>query len=158
MLKHFFENKIKKQENMYVVVIGCGRFGSQMANILSDSKKDVTVIDQNKNAFQKLSPSFGGLLLTGDALDLDLLEEARLTQAQLVVVTTNDDNTNIMISQMVKELFGVQQVIIRLYDSEKKEIYLEKGLHVICPSLLSIKEVSSILKDDTIEAMIEGNI
>lgn len=129
----------------YIIIIGCGRLGSSIANSMSDIGTNVLVIDNNKDAFRKLLPSFGGLTLSGDAADLDILHEAQIEKATIVLAVTNNDNTNIMVAQIAKALFNIQRVIARLYDPERECIYREFGINTICPSVLSAKEITKLL-------------
>lgn len=135
----------KEKEEDYVLVIGCGRLGASIANSLSNKNRNVTIIDKDKGAFRKLAPSFGGLALEGDGTDLNLLKENQIAQSSTLVLVTDNDNTNIMIAQMAKELFNVEHVIARLYDPEKSCIYGEFNIETICPSILSVNEVDKLL-------------
>ncbi|GLB29753.1 hypothetical protein LAD12857_16760 [Lacrimispora amygdalina] len=133
-----------KNEN-YTIIIGCGRLGANLANTLSDSGEDVLIIDKNKDAFRKLSPAFGGLTLNGDATDLDVLQEAQISTATAVIAVTNNDNANILVAQIARELFHIERVIARLYDPEREYVYREFGIDTICPAVLSVKEIDKIL-------------
>jgi len=134
----------KKKQN-YVIIVGCGRLGASLANSLSDNGGNVLIIDLDKDSVRKLSPSYGGLTLIGDATDIDVLREAGIEKATVVVAVTNDDNTNIMVAQMAKELFNIQQVISRLYDPDRECVYREFDISTICPAILSAKEISKTL-------------
>ena len=137
----------KKSDENYTIVIGCGRLGANLANTLSDEGGNVLIIDKSKDAFRKLSPSFGGLSITGDALDLDVLQEAQINKASVVVAVTNSDNANIMVAQIARELFQIKRVIARLYDPERECVYREFGIDTICPAILSAKEIDKILSE-----------
>lgn len=137
----------KKADENYTIVIGCGRLGANLANTLSDEGGDVLIIDKSKDAFRKLSPSFGGLSITGDALDLDVLQEAQISKASVVVAVSNSDNANIMVAQIARELFQIKRVIARLYDPERECVYREFGIDTICPAVLSAKEIDKILAE-----------
>lgn len=137
----------KKSDENYTIVIGCGRLGANLANTLSDEGGNVLIIDKSKDAFRKLSPSFGGLSITGDALDLDVLQEAQINKASIVVAVTNSDNANIMVAQIARELFQIKRVIARLYDPERECVYREFGIDTICPAILSAKEIDKILSE-----------
>lgn len=138
----FFE---KKKQTYYTVVIGCGRLGANIANTLSDKEIDVLIMDKDKEAFKKLSPSYGGLAIVGDGMDFDDLVEAKLNEADVVVVVTNNDNANVMIAQIAREIFKIKKVIARLYDTERECVYKEFGIDVICPSALSAREIDRLL-------------
>lgn len=135
--------QIKHDDN--VVIIGCGRLGSSIANAIANKNGSVTILDTNKEFFRKLSPSFGGLALEGDGTNIDVLKEVKIDKANVVIVVTDCDNTNIMIGQMAKTLFKVATVIIRLYESEKKCLYDEDEIYTILPSILSTQEALKIL-------------
>ena len=134
----------QKNEN-YTIIIGCGRLGANLANTLSDNGEDVLIIDKNKEAFRKLSPAFGGLTLNGDATDLDILLEAQISNATTVIAVTNNDNANILVAQIAREIFHIERVIARLYDPEREYVYHEFGIDTICPAVLSVKEIDKIL-------------
>nr|WP_288824382.1 TrkA family potassium uptake protein [uncultured Clostridium sp.] len=135
----------KPKNDNYTIIIGCGRLGANLANTLSDSGEDVLIIDKNKDAFRKLSPAFGGLTLNGDATDLDVLQEAQISTATAVIAVTNNDNANILVAQIARELFHIERVIARLYDPEREYVYREFGIDTICPAVLSVKEIDKIL-------------
>lgn len=138
--------QINKQKNEnYTIIIGCGRLGANLANTLSDNGEDVLIIDKNKEAFRKLSPAFGGLSLNGDATDLDVLQEAQINNATTVIAVTNNDNANILVAQVAREMFHIERVIARLYDPEREYVYHEFGIDTICPAILSVKEIDKIL-------------
>jgi len=138
--------QISKQKNEnYTIIIGCGRLGANLANTLSDNGEDVLIIDKNKEAFRKLSPAFGGLTLNGDATDLDILLEAQINNATTVIAVTNNDNANILVAQIAREIFHIERVIARLYDPEREYVYHEFGIDTICPAILSVKEIDKIL-------------
>lgn len=129
----------------YTIIIGCGRLGANLANTLSDAGGSVLVIDKNKESFRKLSSSFGGLTVSGDATDLDVLQEAQMDKASIVIAVTNNDNVNIMVAQLAREVFGIERVIARLYDPERECVYHEFGINTICPAILSAKEIDKLL-------------
>jgi trk system potassium uptake protein TrkA len=139
--------KDKETHKDYTIIIGCGRLGASLANTLSDEDGNVLIIDKNKDSFRKLSPSFGGLSIAGDALDLDVLQEAQIDKASVLVAVTNNDNANIMLAQIAREMFQIQRVIVRLYDPDRKDVCREFGIDTICPAILSAKEIGKILID-----------
>lgn len=135
----------KKRSNEYTIIAGCSRLGADLANALSDRDGNVLIIDKDKGAFRKLSPAFGGLTICGDATDLDVLGDAEISKADVVVAVTNNDNINIMVAQIAREVFKVRRVIARLYDPDRACVYREFGIDTICPALLSAKEIDKIL-------------
>ncbi|MDF3005308.1 MAG: TrkA-N domain protein [Oscillospiraceae bacterium] len=141
----------KQRNNEYTIIIGCGRLGANLANRLSDEDGDVLIIDKEKDALRKLSPSFGGLSITGDATDFDVLQEAQIEKASVVVVVTNNDSTNIMVAQIAREMYKINRVIARLYDLDRECVYREFNIDTICPAILSAKEIDKILSETSLE-------
>ena len=134
-----------KRNQDYTIIVGCGRLGANLANTLSGSGGSVLVIDSNEEAFRKLSPHFGGISIVGDATEIFVLNEADIKKASAVVTVTNNDNTNILIAQLVKKLYGIEHVIARLYDPERECVYHEFGIETVCPAVLSVKEIDKLL-------------
>ena len=143
----------KKKNGSYTIIAGCGRLGANLANILSDSGGNIIIIDKNPDAFRKLSPSFGGIVLTGDATEMTVLSNAEIEKATAVISVTNNDNTNIMVAQLAKEMFSIRRVIARLFDPECECVYQEFGIDTICPAVLSTLEIDKLLFTSEMEAV-----
>lgn len=135
----------KNNNNAYTIIIGCGRLGANLANTLSNEGENALIMDENKESFRRLASNFGGLSVVGNGTDFDMLKEARIQDASAVIAVTNDDNTNIMIAQIARDVFNVERVIARLYDPECETVYQELGIDTICPSVLSAKEIDKLL-------------
>ena len=135
----------KSKREGTTIIVGCGRLGANLANRLSEDGGSVLIIDINKGAFRKLSPSFSGITLAGDATYLHVLHEAEIERATAVVSVTNYDNTNILVAQIAKELFHIEHVIARLYDPDRECVYHEFGIDTISPAILSVKEIDKLL-------------
>ena len=131
----------------YTIIVGCGRLGANLANALSDEGENVLIIDQDRDSFRRLSSSYGGLSVVANGTDLDALRDAEIQNASVVIAVTNHDNTNIMVAQMARDLFHVEDVIARLSDPERESVYQEFGIKTICPALLSAKEIDKLLTD-----------
>lgn len=121
--------------NFYCIV-GCGNLGAHLAKSLYDSGAEVLVIDRDKNSFKKLGHSFGGMTVEGDATDLEFIAELNIKKAAALVSVTEDDNINLMVCQIAKELYGLK-VVARLYNYEKESVYREFGIDIICPEELT---------------------
>lgn len=135
----------KRNKEDYVIIVGCGRLGANLANTLSDNEGNVLIMDVLKDSFRRLSSTFGGLSVVGNGTDLETLQNAQIQNASAVIAVTNHDNTNIMIAQLARDLFHVKKVIARLYDSERESVYHDLGIDTICPAVLSAKEVDKLL-------------
>jgi len=134
---------------MYIIVIGSGNSGSHLANILSEKGEEVVVIDKDERNFNKLSPSFSGFNFTGDATNINVLKQAKIRQADLVVVTTGDDIVNSMVSQTVKYIFEVPKVMVRVIDTEKISFYDDIPVEIFSPiNMLVDKLIENIYENE----------
>jgi trk system potassium uptake protein TrkA len=128
------------------IVVGCGRVGSAVALQLQGSGWDVTVMDENEDALGRLGESWTGGFIVGHGLDLQLLREAGIEEADAVVITTDGDNTNIVIAQAAQKLFEVPTVIVRILDPGRAQFYAARGLRVICPTSAAIEQLVSAVR------------
>jgi trk system potassium uptake protein TrkA len=128
------------------IVVGCGRVGSAVALQLQGSRWDVTVMDENEDALGRLGESWTGGFIVGHGLDLQLLREAGIEEADAVVITTDGDNTNIVIAQAAQKLFEVPTVIVRILDPGRAQFYAARGLRVICPTSAAIEQLVSAVR------------
>jgi trk system potassium uptake protein TrkA len=137
---------------MYIIIVGCGRVGSELANLLQGEGHDVVIIDKDPQSFQRLGSTFNGVTLTGSGFDIELLKEAGIEKADACCVVTNGDNTNIMAAQVAKKIFKVPKVIARVYDPRRAHIYKHLGLDVISGTVL----LAAMLRDKIIESHFTG--
>jgi trk system potassium uptake protein TrkA len=133
---------------MYILIIGCGRVGSELAKLLQVEGHNVVVIDKNPKSFQRLGATFNGLTITGNSFDLEVLKEAGIEKANALCVVTNGDNTNIMTAQIAKKMFKVPKVIARVYDPQRADIYKHLGLDIISGTIL----LAAMIRDKIIES------
>ncbi len=131
----------------YVIVVGCGRLGSLLANRLSSLGNSVVVIDRDEAAFEYLSTEFSGFQVTGDAAELAVLRQARIDRASSVAAVTSFDNVNLMVAQVAQAVFGVPQVLARVNDPSREAVYREFGIETICPTSLSAAAFLGALRD-----------
>jgi trk system potassium uptake protein TrkA len=121
------------------IVIGCGRVGSAVSLQLHGSGWDVTVMDENEDALGRLGESWSGRFLVGHGMDLHQLREAGIEEADAVVVTTDGDNTNIVIGQVAQKQFEVPTVVVRVLDPARAQFYATRGMRVVCPTSAAIE-------------------
>ena len=133
---------------MKVVILGCGRVGSTLARSLDAEGHHVTVIDRNQQQFQRLGADFGGATVRGTGIDEDVLRRAGIEEADVFVAVTNGDNTSIMASQIVQEIFEVPHVVTRIYDPVREQLYRSLGLDTVCPTTLIAGLVHEKLRDN----------
>jgi trk system potassium uptake protein TrkA len=116
---------------VHVVVVGCGRVGSGLSQILIDEGHTVAIIDQSSKAFRRLPDGFTGTKVLGVGFDRDRLREAGIEKASAIAAVTNGDNSNIMIARVARETFGVERVVARIYDPRRAAIYERLGIPTI---------------------------
>lgn len=122
------------KNNRYIVIVGCGRLGSFLANQLSLAGNSVVVIDKNELAFSELSADFSGFRLNGDATQIAVLKEAKLSRANFLIATTQQDNVNLMVAQVARKIFNVPKVLARVFDPKRKDVFFHLGIETICPT------------------------
>jgi trk system potassium uptake protein TrkA len=132
---------------MNVIIIGCGRVGSQLALLLAQEGHNVTIIDKNPDAFKRLGGTFNGMAVAGNGFDEKLLAELKIDKQDAFVSVTSGDNTNLMASQIAKKIFKVPRVIARVYDPRRADIYRKLGLDIISGTML----VAAMIRDKIIE-------
>ncbi len=139
---------------MYVIIAGCRKVGASLALELSQENHDVVVIDSDPSHFDALGSGFNGVTITGMPIDEDVLRSAGVEQADALAAVTADDNMNIMVSQVAKEIFHVPVVLTRVYDPQREIIMSKMGLHTICPTTLAVNKIKSqILGGDLVDTM-----
>lgn len=132
---------------MNVLVVGCGKVGSQLSNVLSKMGHDVAVIDQNPDFFNNLSDEFTGYTVAGVPIDQDILRKGGIEDCDALAAVTNDDNINVMVCQLASEIFKVPRVIARVYDPRRGGVFSRFGLHTVCPTNISVDAFYSMLTD-----------
>lgn len=141
-----FDKNFNNSKSLYIIA-GGSRLGANVASLLSKHNKEVVVIDLNPSAFKKLHPDYSGYTIAGDAADISALEGAGIQHSLAVIAATDDDNTNIMISQVSKIVFNVPIVIARLYSTELEDIASENDVQVVYPYKLSIESIENFLNE-----------
>lgn len=116
---------------MHIVIMGCGRVGSALAENLDAAGHSVAVLDQSPSAFAKLPQTFTGRTVTGIGFDRDRLREAGIEKADAFAAVSSGDNSNIISARVARETFGVQNVIARIYDPRRAEIYARLGIETV---------------------------
>ncbi|MCF7956656.1 MAG: TrkA family potassium uptake protein [Phycisphaerae bacterium] len=133
--------------NLYIVVIGCGRLGSLLANKLSNAGHTFVVVDVNKTAFDALTPDqFSGFIIEGDATEFAVLKQAKIDKADVVIGATHDENVNIMAAQIAKNRFNVPKVFVRILDPEKETFCKAIGIECVCPTTIAAEKMITSLE------------
>jgi trk system potassium uptake protein TrkA len=116
---------------VHFVIMGCGRVGSTLAHILESQSHTVAVIDSNEAAFRRLGHGFAGRRVTGIGFDRDTLREAGIEQAQAFAAVSSGDNSNILAARVARETFSVDNVVARIYDPGRAEVYQRLGIPTV---------------------------
>jgi len=130
---------------MKVIVMGCGRIGSQVSQLLSDHGNDVTIIDHDSNSEGRLGPRFKGRIIQGLGFDRNVLIQAGIEQAEAFVSASQSDNANIVAARIARNIFHVPRVVARLYDPRRAEIYQRLGLTTISSTNWGAERIFQVL-------------
>ena len=132
-----------EEGNVNIIVVGCGRVGSHLATLFSQGKHNVVVIDSDPQAFQILGRYFEGRVITGIGFDEEVLIAADVEDCEVLVAATDQDNSNLMIAEVARRLFGVPHVLARLYNPRREDSYAQLGLDYVCGTKLVAEEMYS---------------
>jgi trk system potassium uptake protein len=142
--------------DMFVLIVGCGRVGSAIANSMMDEGHEVSVLDEDAEAIALLDrgqehswEERGGQFTEGTALEIDALLAAGIENADAFVASTDGDNTNLVIAQVAKRRFDIDRVVVRVLDPARARWYAEQGLQTVCPTQTAI---------ELLEAAVRGQI
>lgn len=133
---------------MKAVIMGCGRVGARVASLLDHTGNEVSVIDIDSRAFQRLPTTFGGDTIIGTGIDEDVLRRAGIENADAFIAVSNGDNRNIMAAQVARLIFNVPEVVCRIYDPVREDTYRRLGLTTVCPTTT----ISAMILDSVMRA------
>ena len=131
---------------MKAIVIGCGRVGSSVAHELRREGWDVVAVDEKEEALSRLGETWDGGFVVGHGMDSSVLRRAGIDDADAVVVSTDGDNTNIVVGQVVQKRFGIECVVVRLLDPARAEFYASRGLRTVCPTSNAIAVLTEAIR------------
>lgn len=132
---------------MNILIVGCGKVGSRLAAIMSEMGHTVSVIDKYPQNFEQLPEDFDGITTLGNPIDQDKLRAAGIESCDAVAIVTQDDNLNIMVAQIAKEIFGKDNVVTRIFDPAREDIFSHFGLSTVCPTRLTCEAVKTALTE-----------
>jgi trk system potassium uptake protein TrkA len=136
---------------MKVIVMGCGRIGSQVSQLLSDQGHEVTIIDHDSNSEGRLGSNFKGSIIKGLGFDRNILIQAGIEQAEAFVAASQSDNANIVAARIARNIFHVPRVVARLYDPRRAEIYQRLGLTTISSTNWGAERIFQVLTHTDID-------
>ncbi|MCX8061651.1 MAG: TrkA family potassium uptake protein [Anaerolineales bacterium] len=138
---------------MKLIVMGCGRVGEQFARLMDREGHDVTVVDTDESALEKMRQGFGGKVILGVGFDRQTLIQAGIEQAEAFAATSNSDNANIIAARIARNIFHVPKVVASLYDPRRAEIYRRLGLLTFSSTALGAERVRELLTYQELEPM-----
>ncbi len=130
---------------MKVIILGCGRVGSELTLQLGKAGHDVTIIDKRATAFDRLPPGFNATKVVGLGFDRDVLEEAGIKDCDAFVAVSNGDNSNIVSARVAREYYHVPKVIARIYDPKRAEIYERLNIPTVATTTWGVKQIMLML-------------
>ena len=137
---------------MFVLIVGAGRVGSNVARSALAAGHEVSVLDEDPLSHERLDAGMetswedaGGLFTVGHAIEFEALEEAGIERADIFIASTDGDNTNITIAQIAKRGYGVERVVTRIMDPARAAWYAEQGLETICPTTIAIEQFAAVV-------------
>jgi trk system potassium uptake protein TrkA len=133
---------------MRVIILGCGRVGSELSNQLVDDGHEVTVIDKNAEAFFRYPPGDGVTTVVGLGFDRDVLAEAGIKDADAFVAVSSGDNSNIVSARVALENFHVPKVVARIYDPRRADIYERLNIPTVATTKWGVKQIQLMLFHD----------
>ncbi len=135
---------------MHIIIMGCGRVGSSLARALEKRGHSLAVIDVNVEAFRRLGPDFAGKTVKGVGFDRDVLVRAGIREADGFAAVASGDNSSILSARVVREEFGVQNVVARIYDQGRAEVYEKLGIPTVATVRWAAGQVMNRLLSDSV--------
>src|SRR5581483_6389552 len=132
---------------MRYLIVGCGRVGSTLARLLVDAQHDVVVVDENRAAFKRLGPRFGGGVEVGTGIDYDVLKRAGAERADGFAAVTDGDNRNVMASLIAQRMFRIPKIVCRIYDPPRGQLYRDLGLETFSPTTIGAQIIRDTLQN-----------
>lgn len=132
---------------MKILIVGCGRVGSRLANLYDGTGHEVSVIDEDEDTAARLDQGFRGEFLKGVGLDVNVLLQAGIEDAEVCLIATDGDNTNLVVAQIARERFKVPCVVVRVFDPNRAKFFEARGLRVVCPVALTADLMHQVVSD-----------
>ncbi|MBP0979431.1 MAG: TrkA family potassium uptake protein [Oscillospiraceae bacterium] len=133
---------------MNILIVGCGKVGSQLANLLDSQGHDVVIVDPLAENFDLLDPDFSGYTVTGLPIDQDILRQAGIEGCDVVAAVTREDNVNIMVSEVASKIFNIKNIITRIYDPHRESTFSKFGLKTICPTNMTVAAICASINNE----------
>ena len=130
---------------MKIVIMGCGRVGAELTMQLSKAGHEVAIIDKRKEAFDRLPPEFKAKTLVGVGFDREILEDAGIKEADAFIAVSSGDNSNILAARVAREYYHVPNVVARIFDPRRAEIYERLNIPTVASVRWTAKQIVLML-------------
>jgi trk system potassium uptake protein TrkA len=130
---------------MYTVIVGCGRVGTLLAQLLEQDGHHVALVDKNPLTFRRLPPGFRGRTVVGVGFDRDTLRDAGIERADAFAAVTSGDNSNFIAATVARDTFEVPTVVARIYDPQREQIYRRLGIRTISSTAWGAHKIRRLL-------------
>jgi trk system potassium uptake protein TrkA len=137
---------------VHIVIVGCGRVGSGLGLGLAEQGHSVAIIDRNAKAFRRLPPDWPGTTIVGSGFDRGDLDRARAGEANSLAAVTSGDNSNILTARIARETYEIPNVVARIYDPRRAQIYLRLGIPTVATVSWTIDQVRRRLVPNEVES------
>jgi trk system potassium uptake protein len=144
-----------------VVIMGCGRVGILLTQELARAGHEVSVIDKHAAAFDRLPPGFEARTIVGLGFDRDVLEDAGIKEADAFLAVSSGDNSNIVSARVAREHYHVPQVIARIYDPMRADIYEKLNIPTVSTTRWGVKQIMMMLthpREEIKETLAAGDL
>lgn len=148
-------------DRFHVVIMGCGRMGSDLVVELSGAGHQVAIIDRRADAFDRLPPGFEAKTIVGMGFDRDVLEEAGINEADAFLAVSSGDNSNIVSARVAREYYAVDHVIARINDPRRADIYERLNIPTVAPVRAAVKQIMLLMfhpREEIRESMAGGDL
>ena len=137
---------------MYIVIVGAGGIGKRLTELtLKDGNHNVIVIDKDQARCEEIARKYDAVAINADATQEDTLDESEVKKADVLVTTTDDDATNLMVVSLAKNK-GVKHLISVVNQEESKPMYMEKGVKMVkSPNIVMAEHLYKSIKHPTVE-------
>jgi len=130
---------------MYVIVVGCGRHGAELALRLSQKQHTVVVLESEEKEFSNLSPSFTGRQVAGEPLDRDVLHRAGIERADGLAAVTRSDSLNAALAHVARTVYHVPHVVSRNFHPRWRPLHEAFGLEVVSSTDWGVQRMEELL-------------
>ena len=130
---------------MFIIVVGCGRVGAELAFRLYQRGHQVAVIDQVGTSFANLDPEYRGRTIEGEVLSQDVLTRAGIEEADGLAAVTNSDSVNAVVGHMAREVYKVSNVVVRNYNPRWLPMHEAFGEQVVSSTAWGAQRIEELL-------------